>query len=69
MWVTTIGPHCLHVAAGKKKIHSGSKEKKIFCVRCNGISGDATPAQLQTFKVQVHRHLLKANWLWATDTV
>ena len=28
-----------------------------------------TPAQLQTFKVQVHRHLLKANWLWATDTV
>ena len=24
----------------KKKIHSGSKEKKNFCVRCNGISGD-----------------------------
>ena len=40
VWVTTICPHCLHVAAGKKKIHSGSKEKKIFCVRCNGISGD-----------------------------
>ena len=29
-----------------------------------------TSAQLQTFKVQVHRHLLKENWLWAsTDTV
>ena len=28
-----------------------------------------TPTQLQTFKVQVHRHLLKANWLCATDTV
>ena len=27
-------------AAEKKKIHSGSKEKNFFCVRCNGISGD-----------------------------
>ena len=26
----------------KKKIHSGSKEKKIFCVRCNGIDRSKT---------------------------
>ena len=39
VWVTTIGPHCLHVAAGKKKFIQAQK-KNFFCVRCNGISGD-----------------------------
>ena len=41
MWVTTIGPHWLHVAAEKKKFIQAQK-KKNFCVRCNGISGDVT---------------------------
>ena len=41
VWVTTIGPHWLHVAAGKKKFIQAQK-KKIFCVRCNGISGDVS---------------------------
>ena len=39
MRVTTIGPHWLHVAAGKKKSFR-LKRKKNLCVRCNGISGD-----------------------------
>ena len=30
MWVTTIGPHCLHVAAGKKKNSFRLKRKKNF---------------------------------------
>ena len=30
VWVTTIGPHWLHVCGWKKKIHSGSKEKNFF---------------------------------------
>ena len=30
VWVTTIGPHWLHVAAGKKKFIQAQKKKNFF---------------------------------------